>query len=220
MPTTTVVNTIGAISIFTSLMNPSPSGLIAAACSGDTTPKHDADRDRDQHLEVQVRVERPLRHARNDSGMIERMDEFVPRRSLRGGHRMTLYGWGNPRYFPDAASGRHALLRRRRPTRACSPTATGTPNHGTGPTILALHGLNGSSECALHEGHCREGVRARHERRAAQPAQLRQHRTPLGGPVPLGPDRRRAARHRGTLDASTACAPSRWPATRSAETSP
>ena len=36
MPTTTVVKTIGAISIFTSLMNPSPSGLIAAALSGDT----------------------------------------------------------------------------------------------------------------------------------------------------------------------------------------
>ena len=34
------------------------------------------------------------------AGMIERMDEFVPLRSLRGGHRMTLYGWGNPRYFP------------------------------------------------------------------------------------------------------------------------
>jgi len=32
--------------------------------------------------------------------MIEAMDEFVPRPSLRGGHRMTLYGWGNPRYFP------------------------------------------------------------------------------------------------------------------------
>ena len=28
------------------------------------------------------------------------MDRFVPRPSLRDGHRMTLYGWGNPRYFP------------------------------------------------------------------------------------------------------------------------
>src|SRR5262249_31835777 len=39
MPTTTVVNTIGAIIIFTSLMNPSPSGRMAAACSGETKPK-------------------------------------------------------------------------------------------------------------------------------------------------------------------------------------
>ena len=38
MPTTTVVKTIGAISIFTSLMKPSPSGLMAAAFSGETTP--------------------------------------------------------------------------------------------------------------------------------------------------------------------------------------
>ena len=28
------------------------------------------------------------------------MDPFVPRPSLSGGHRMTLYGWGNPRHFP------------------------------------------------------------------------------------------------------------------------
>ena len=39
MPTTTVVKTIGAISIFTSLMKPSPSGFIAAARSGETRPK-------------------------------------------------------------------------------------------------------------------------------------------------------------------------------------
>jgi hypothetical protein len=39
MPTTTVVKTMGAIIIFTSLMNPSPSGFIAAACSGETNPK-------------------------------------------------------------------------------------------------------------------------------------------------------------------------------------
>ena len=28
------------------------------------------------------------------------MDRFVPRDSLRNGHYMTLYSWGNPRYFP------------------------------------------------------------------------------------------------------------------------
>ena len=38
MPTTTVVNTIGAISIFTSLMKPSPSGFIAAARPGSRNP--------------------------------------------------------------------------------------------------------------------------------------------------------------------------------------
>ena len=39
MPTTTVEKTIGAISIFTSLMKPSPSGRIAAPFSGATKPK-------------------------------------------------------------------------------------------------------------------------------------------------------------------------------------
>ena len=38
MPTTTVVNTIGAISILTSLMNPSPSGFMAAARGGSRNP--------------------------------------------------------------------------------------------------------------------------------------------------------------------------------------
>ena len=39
MPATTVVKTTGAISIFTSLMKPSPSGFIAAARSGASAPK-------------------------------------------------------------------------------------------------------------------------------------------------------------------------------------
>ena len=39
MPTTTVVKTIGAISIFTSLMKPSPSGFIRRRVSGETNPK-------------------------------------------------------------------------------------------------------------------------------------------------------------------------------------
>ncbi len=38
MPTTTVVNTIGAINILTSLMKASPSGFISAARSGETNP--------------------------------------------------------------------------------------------------------------------------------------------------------------------------------------
>ena len=38
MPTVIVVKMIGAISIRISLMKPSPSGRIAAPCSGQTTP--------------------------------------------------------------------------------------------------------------------------------------------------------------------------------------
>ncbi len=32
--------------------------------------------------------------------MIEEMERFEPRASLQNGHVMTLYSWGNPRYFP------------------------------------------------------------------------------------------------------------------------
>jgi hypothetical protein len=32
--------------------------------------------------------------------MIEEMERFEPRESLQNGHIMTLYSWGNPRYFP------------------------------------------------------------------------------------------------------------------------
>jgi hypothetical protein len=31
------------------------------------------------------------------------MDPFVPRPSLTDGHRTTLFGWSNPRYFPRLA---------------------------------------------------------------------------------------------------------------------
>jgi len=27
--------------------------------------------------------------------------DFVPRPSLASGHKMTIYSWGNPRYFPQ-----------------------------------------------------------------------------------------------------------------------
>ena len=79
------------------------------------------------------------------------MDRFVPRPSLRDGHRMTLYGWGNPRYFPglppptiryfdvepDARVLAHCHWQRRRWER---------------PAILLLHGLNGSSDAHYMKG--------------------------------------------------------------------
>jgi uncharacterized protein len=77
--------------------------------------------------------------------MIVGVDGFEPRPSLRHGHRMTLYGWGNPRYFPRLPA----------PTRRYFDVA---PNARVvadchwqvrpweRATILALHGLNGSSD--------------------------------------------------------------------------
>jgi uncharacterized protein len=79
------------------------------------------------------------------------VDAFEPRPSLTSGHWMTLYGWGNPRYFPrlppptiryfdvapDARVLAHCHWQERPPAR---------------PTIVALHGLNGSSDAHYMRG--------------------------------------------------------------------
>jgi len=76
---------------------------------------------------------------------------FVPRASLRNGHTMTLFSWGNPRYFP----------RLPRPTRRFFDVDVDArvvadchwqPEPWTRPTILALHGLNGSSDAHYMRG--------------------------------------------------------------------
>lgn len=79
------------------------------------------------------------------------MDTFEPRPSLKGGHRMTLYGWGNPRYFPrlpapvrryfDVAPGVRVVADCHWQTRPWEH-----------PTLLALHGLNGSSHAHYMKG--------------------------------------------------------------------
>jgi predicted alpha/beta-fold hydrolase len=76
--------------------------------------------------------------------MIVWMDGFVPRRGLRGGHRMTLYGWGNPRHFPHlpAPEVRHFDIK---PKTRVLAHCHWQPERTERPTLLLLHGLNGSS---------------------------------------------------------------------------
>lgn len=78
-------------------------------------------------------------------------DHFVPRPALRNGHWMTLYSWGNPRHFP--------LLPR--PTRRyfdVAPDARVAADcHWQArprdcATLVALHGLNGSSDAHYMRG--------------------------------------------------------------------
>jgi predicted alpha/beta-fold hydrolase len=83
--------------------------------------------------------------------MIEPMDEFVPRPSLRGGHRMTLYGWGNPRYFPRLSPPTPRYFDVAAQTRVVAHCHW-HPDPWDRPTILALHGLNGSSESHYMKG--------------------------------------------------------------------
>src|SRR4051812_38132465 len=77
--------------------------------------------------------------------------DFVARPTLRNGHWMTLYSWGNPRYFPQLPA----------PTRRYFDVAPGTrvaadchwqPQPHDRPTLIALHGLNGSSDAHYMRG--------------------------------------------------------------------
>src|SRR5438105_2609647 len=76
---------------------------------------------------------------------------FEPRPALLGGHRMTLFSWGNPRYFPrlpppirryfDVAPGARVAA-------DCHWQA----DRWQRTTLVALHGLNGSSDAHYMRG--------------------------------------------------------------------
>jgi predicted alpha/beta-fold hydrolase len=78
-------------------------------------------------------------------------DAFVPHPALTGGHKMTVYGWANPRRFPmlpnpvvryfDVAVDARVVA-------ACHWQA----RPWECPTIIALHGLNASSEAHYMQG--------------------------------------------------------------------
>jgi predicted alpha/beta-fold hydrolase len=83
--------------------------------------------------------------------MIAAMELFEPRPSLTDGHRMTLFGWGNPRYFPrlpkptlryfDVAPDARVL--------AHSHWQARPWDHAT---LILLHGLNASSDAHYMKG--------------------------------------------------------------------
>jgi predicted alpha/beta-fold hydrolase len=79
------------------------------------------------------------------------MIEFVPRPSLAGGHRMTLYSWGNPRYFPRLPSPavRHFDVAPDARVLAHCHWQAEPWRH---PTVIALHGLNASSQAHYMRG--------------------------------------------------------------------
>jgi predicted alpha/beta-fold hydrolase len=79
------------------------------------------------------------------------MPPFVPRPSLRSGHRMTLFGWGNPRYFPRLPAPTRRYFDVAEDARVAADCHW-QPEPWTRPTLLALHGLNGSSEAHYMRG--------------------------------------------------------------------
>ena len=83
--------------------------------------------------------------------MIVTMAAFEPRESLQNGHFMTLYSWGNPRHFPRLPA----------PTRRYFDVAPATrvvadchwhERPWEHATLIALHGLNGSSDAHYMRG--------------------------------------------------------------------
>src|SRR5204863_6039164 len=76
---------------------------------------------------------------------------FEPRESLRDGHRMTLFSWGNPRYFPRLPKPVRRYFDVDRDARVAADCHW-QPRPWEHPTILALHGLNGSSDAHYMRG--------------------------------------------------------------------
>ena len=83
--------------------------------------------------------------------MIAAMDGFVPRPSLRSGHKMTLFSWGNPRYFPRLPVPTRRYFDVAHDARVAADCHW-QPRPWTRPTLVALHGLNGSSEAHYMRG--------------------------------------------------------------------
>ena len=83
--------------------------------------------------------------------MIETMSEFVPRPALRGGHRMTLYGWGNPRHFPRLPEPTIRYFDVAPDTRVVAHCHWHA-NARERPALILLHGLNGSSDAHYMKG--------------------------------------------------------------------
>src|SRR6266511_2360474 len=76
---------------------------------------------------------------------------FVPRPSLANGHRMTLYSWGNPRYFPRLPAATRRFFDVALDARVVADCHW-QPRPWESPTILLLHGLNGSSDAHYMKG--------------------------------------------------------------------
>ncbi|HKT81201.1 MAG TPA: alpha/beta fold hydrolase [Vicinamibacterales bacterium] len=75
----------------------------------------------------------------------------MPRPSLTNGHTMTIYSWGNPRYFPTLPPPEVRYFDVDVEDRVMSHCHW-QADRWTHPTLVALHGLNGSSDAHYVRG--------------------------------------------------------------------
>src|SRR6185503_12582218 len=78
-------------------------------------------------------------------------DTFEPRAALRSAHRMTLYGWGNPRYFPQLPPPSLRYSDVEADARVLAHCHW-QPDRWAHPAVLLLHGLNASSDAHYIRG--------------------------------------------------------------------
>ena len=85
-----------------------------------------------------------------------RMDEFVPARRLTGGHRMTLYTWARPRTLTHLTAPRPRYFDVASDARVLAHCHW-QPVPRQRPTLVALHGLEGSSQAHYMRGLADKG---------------------------------------------------------------
>lgn len=84
------------------------------------------------------------------------LNQFVPAPGLDGGHRMTLYSWGRPRYFSRLPPSRPRYFDVAPDARVLAHCHW-QPDPRQHPTLLVLHGLEGSSTAHYMRGLADKG---------------------------------------------------------------
>lgn len=79
------------------------------------------------------------------------MNDYVPATRWRGGHRMTVYTWARPRRFPRLPAPRPRYFDVAEDARVLAHCHW-QPEPRACPTVLALHGLEGSSSAHYMRG--------------------------------------------------------------------
>src|SRR5512137_2445615 len=79
------------------------------------------------------------------------MRDFTPARWLRGGHRMTIYAWARRRAFSELPPAAPRLFEIDGETRVLAHCHW-QPTPAASPTLVALHGLEGSSDAHYMRG--------------------------------------------------------------------